>query len=116
LNRDSSTKVARIIVPVFPEPGEDPTDMVASASFRPLVAALQGPRSHDERLVEQLNSRALSSGKRKVHVRRDEDRQIVGAGGEDSEEQEHDDTDAAAESALLHFSSPHGASTIAALR
>jgi predicted helicase len=108
LNRDSSTKVARIIVPVFPEPGEDPTDMVASASFRPLVAALQGPRSHDERLVEQLNSRALSSGKRKVHVRRDEDRQIVGAGGEDS--------DAAAESALLHFSSPHGASTIAALR
>ncbi|WP_381805291.1 Helicase associated domain protein, partial [Streptomyces niveus] len=116
LNKDGSTKVARIIVPVFLEPGEDPTDMVASASFRPLVAVLQGLRSHDERLVEQLASRALTSGKRTVHVRRDEDGQIVGAGGEDDgEDQEHDDdTDAAAESALLHFSSPRDASTIAA--
>ncbi|GGU10673.1 DEAD/DEAH box helicase [Streptomyces lateritius] len=115
LNRDGTTKVARIIVPVFLEPGEDPTDMVASASFRPLVAVLQGLRSHDERLVEQLASRALSSGKRKVHVRRDEDGQIVGAGGEsDGEDQEQDNTDAAAESALLHFSSPRDASTIAA--
>ncbi|MFH9677815.1 Helicase associated domain protein [Streptomyces sp. NPDC017405] len=115
LNRDGSTKVARIIVPVFLEPNEDPTDMVASASFRPLVAVLQGLRSHDERLVEQLASRALSSGKRKVHVRRDEEGRIVGAGGEDDgEDQEQDDTDAAAESALLHFSSPRDASTIAA--
>ncbi|KAF4405922.1 DEAD/DEAH box helicase [Streptomyces lycii] len=115
LNKDDSTKVARIIVPVFLEPGEDPTDMVASASFRPLVAVLQGLRSHDERLVEQLASRALTSGKRKVHVRRDEDGRIVGAGGEgDSEDQEDDDTQAAAEAALLHFSSPRDAATIAA--
>ncbi|MEV6782838.1 Helicase associated domain protein [Streptomyces sp. NPDC051098] len=115
LNKDGSTKVARIIVPVFLEPGEDPTDMVASASFKPLVAVLQGLRSHDERLVEQLASRALTSGKRKVHVQRDENGQIIGAGGEsDGEEQEHDDTDAAAESALLHFSSPRDAATIAA--
>ncbi|MFB7632297.1 Helicase associated domain protein [Streptomyces sp. NPDC056149] len=113
LNRDGSTKVARIIVPVFLEPGEDPQDMVASASFRPLVAVLQGLRSHDERLVEQLASRALTSGKRKVHVRRDEDGRVVGAGGE-GEDQEQDDTDAAAESALLHFSSPRDAATIAA--
>lgn len=113
LNKDGSTKVARIIVPVFLEPGEDPTDMVASASFKPLVAVLQGLRSHDERLVEQLASRALTSGKRKVHVQRDEDGRIVGAGGEgDGEDQ--DDTDAAAESALLHFSSPRDAATIAA--
>lgn len=111
LNRDGTTKVARIIVPIFLEPGEDPTDMVASASFRPLVAVLQGLRSHDERLVEQLASRALTSGKRKVHVRRNEDGQIVEAGGED---QEQDDTDAAAEAALLHFSSPRDAATIAA--
>ncbi|MFE9769532.1 Helicase associated domain protein [Streptomyces sp. NPDC005808] len=111
LNKDGSTKVARIIVPVFLEPGEDPTDMVASASFRPLVAVLQGLRSHDERLVEQLASRALTSGKRRVHVRRDEEGRIIGAGGED---QEQDDTDAAAESALLHFSTPRGAATIAA--
>ncbi|MFJ3882916.1 Helicase associated domain protein [Streptomyces sp. NPDC090077] len=112
LNKDGSTKIARIIVPIFLEPGEDPTDMVASASFRPLVAVLQGLRSHDDRLVEQLASRALTSGKRKVHVRRDEDGRIVGAGGE-GEDQE-DDTDAAAESALLHFSSPRDAATIAA--
>ncbi|MEU3902156.1 Helicase associated domain protein [Streptomyces sp. NPDC029519] len=116
LNRDGSTKVARIIVPVFLEPDEDPDDMVASASFKPLVAVLQGLRSHDERLVEQLASHALTSGKRKVHVRRDEDGRIIGAGGEsDGEDQEHDeDTDAAAESALLHFSSPRDAATIAA--
>lgn len=115
LNKDGSTKVARIIVPVFLQPGEDPTDMVASASFRPLVAVLQGLRSHDERLVEQLASRALTSGKRKVHVRRDEDGRIVGAGGEgDGEDQEQDGADAAAESALLHFSSPRDPATIAA--
>ncbi|MFF7161738.1 Helicase associated domain protein [Streptomyces sp. NPDC008086] len=114
LNRDGSTKVARIIVPVFLEPGEDPTDMVASASFKPLVAVLQGLRSHDERLVEQLASRALTSGKRKVHVRRDEDGQIVGAGGEGDGEDQEDDTQAAAEAALLHFSSPRDAATIAA--
>ncbi|MEU8941693.1 Helicase associated domain protein [Streptomyces goshikiensis] len=112
LNRDGSTKVARIIVPVFLEPGEDPTDMVASASFRPLVAVLQGLRSHDERLVEQLASRALTSGQRKAHLQRDEDGRIVGAGGE-GEDQE-DGADAAAESALLHFSSPRDAATIAA--
>ncbi|MEU7723073.1 DEAD/DEAH box helicase [Streptomyces tibetensis] len=115
LNRDGSTKIARIIVPVFLDPGEDPQDMVASASFRPLVAVLQGLRSHDERLVEQLASRALTHGKRKVHIRRDAEGRIVGAGGEDGEDQEHDDgADAAAESALLHFSSPRDASTIAA--
>ncbi|WP_306324543.1 DEAD/DEAH box helicase [Streptomyces venezuelae] len=116
LNKDGSTKVARIIVPVFLEPSEDPTDMVASASFKPLVAVLQGLRSHDERLVEQLASRALTSGKRKVHVRRDEEGRITGAGGgSDGKGQEHDEaTDAAAESALLHFSSPRDAATIAA--
>ncbi|MGW9618978.1 Helicase associated domain protein [Streptomyces diastaticus] len=114
LNKDGSTKIARIIVPVFLEPGEDPTDMVASASFKPLVAVLQGLRSHDERLVEQLASRALTSGKRKVHIRRDEDGQIVGAGGEGDGEDQEDDTQAAAEAALLHFSSPRDAATIAA--
>ncbi|MEU1494832.1 Helicase associated domain protein [Streptomyces sp. NPDC005776] len=117
LNRDGTTKVARIIVPIFLEPGEDPTDMVASASFRPLVAVLQGLRSHDAHLVEQLASRALTSGQRTIHVQRDEDGRIVGAGGENDvngEGQEHDGADAAAESALLHFSSPRNAATISA--
>ncbi|MFF3653612.1 Helicase associated domain protein [Streptomyces sp. NPDC002181] len=112
LNKDGSTKIARIIVPVFLKPNEDPTDMVASASFRPLVAVLQGLRSHDDRLVEQLASRALTSGKRKTHLRRDENGQIVGTGGEN--EDQEDGTDSAAESALLHFSSPRDAATIAA--
>ncbi|MFE4539391.1 Helicase associated domain protein [Streptomyces scopuliridis] len=111
LNRDGTTKIARIIVPVFLEPGEDPRDMVASASFRPLVAVLQGLRSHDERLVEQLASRALTSGRRKAHVRRDETGQIIGAGGEGGEQE---GTGVVVESALLHFSSPRDAATIAA--
>ncbi|MFV6030664.1 Helicase associated domain protein [Streptomyces sp. NPDC056264] len=117
LNHDGSAKVARIIVPVFLEPNEDPTDMVASASFKPLVAVLQGLRSHDERLVEQLASRALTSGKRKIHIRRDEEGRIIRAGGEsegEEQEQEQEDTDAAAQSALLHFSSPRDVATIAA--
>ncbi|MGW7434074.1 Helicase associated domain protein [Streptomyces sp. NPDC054861] len=119
LNKDGTTKVARIIVPVFLEPHEDPTDMVASASYKPLVAVLQGLRSHDERLVEQLASRALTSGKRKVHVRRDEDGRIVGTGTDadgagEAGGQERDGTDAAAEAALLHFSTPRDAATIAA--
>ncbi|MFD3933017.1 Helicase associated domain protein [Streptomyces sp. NPDC058614] len=115
-NPDGTTKTARIIVPIFLEPGEDPDDMVASASFRPLVAVLQGLRSHDERLVEQLASRALTRSKqqRKVHVQRDEDGRIVGTDGEDNEDQEHDDTQAAEESALLRFSSPRDAAAIAA--
>ncbi|MFI5887676.1 Helicase associated domain protein [Streptomyces sp. NPDC051554] len=117
LNRDGSTKVARIIVPIFLEPNEDPTDMVASASFRPLVAVLQGLRCHDERLVEQLASRALTRSReqRRIHVRRHADGQIAGAEGEgDGQDQEPDDTQAAAESALLHFSTPRDAATIAA--
>ncbi|GGT85053.1 hypothetical protein GCM10010289_00760 [Streptomyces violascens] len=113
LNKDGTTKVARIIVPVFLEPGEGPKDMVASASFRPLVAVLQGLRSHDERLVEQLASRTLTGGKRKVHVRRDEDARIVGASGEGDSEDQEDGTQVAAEAALLHFSSPRYAATIA---
>ncbi len=58
--------------------------------------------------MEQLASRALTSGKRQFHVQRDEDGRIIGG-----EDQEQDDTDAA-ESALLHFSSPRDAATIAA--
>ncbi len=75
---------------------------------------IKGLRSHDERLVEQLASRALTHGQRKVHLRRDEDGRIVGAGGEVGEDQEHDDTDGAVESALLHFSYPRDAAAIAA--
>ncbi|WP_384578632.1 hypothetical protein [Streptomyces sp. NPDC059385] len=74
----------------------------------------QGLRSHDGRLVEQLASRALSSGKRKLHVGCDEDGQIVGAGGAGDGEDQQAGADAAARSALFHFSSPRDAATIAA--
>ncbi|MFD5134439.1 DEAD/DEAH box helicase [Streptomyces olindensis] len=111
-NPDGTTKTARIIVPVFLQPGEDPTDMVASASFAPLVAVLQGLRSHSERLVEQLASRALTSGQRHVHVKRDEDGRIIGTTAEGGGGQ--DEAEGPVESALLHFSTPRDAATIAA--
>ncbi|GGS95933.1 helicase [Streptomyces violaceus] len=111
-NPDGTAKTARIIVPVFLEFGEDPTDMVASASFAPLVAVLQGLRSHSERLVEQLANRALTSGQRQVHVKRDEDGRIIATTAEDAGRQ--DETEGAVESALLHFSTPRDAATIAA--
>ncbi|ROQ65325.1 helicase associated protein [Streptomyces sp. CEV 2-1] len=119
-NPDGTTKVARIIVPVFLEPGEDPEDMIASASYAPLVALLQGLRSHDERLVEQLASRALtqSSRERPVHVQRDADGRIIHAGpdgeGDGEGEVEEGGTQAVVESALLHFSTPRDPATIAA--
>ncbi|MFD4711947.1 Helicase associated domain protein [Streptomyces sp. NPDC058430] len=115
-NPDGTQKTARIIVPVFLQPGEDPSDMVASASFAPLVAVLQGLRSHDERLVEQLSSRALSRQPRAKlhHLVRNEDGQIVDAGRTGGEDQERDGMQGAVESALLHFSSPRDAATIAA--
>ncbi|MFD8938561.1 Helicase associated domain protein, partial [Streptomyces sp. NPDC059578] len=117
-NPDGTTKVARIIVPIFLEAGENPGDMVASASFKPLVAVLNGLRSHDARLVEQLASRALSRRKqeKRTHVTRDADGQIVRAatGDEEDQEQQDDGSQSAVESALLHFSSPRDPATIAA--
>lgn len=120
-NPDGTTKTARIVVPVFLAPGEDPDDMVASASFAPLVAVLNGLRSHDERLVEQLASRALSRSRqeRRVHVQRYADGRVVavgetgGAGG-NAEQEGRDGTQGAVESALLHFSTPRDPATIAA--
>ncbi|WP_141743922.1 DEAD/DEAH box helicase, partial [Streptomyces sp. EN23] len=47
-------KISRIIVPVFLEPGEDPGDMMASSSYRGLVAILQGLRAHDDRVIQRM--------------------------------------------------------------
>ncbi|MFJ1804462.1 Helicase associated domain protein [Streptomyces sp. NPDC088180] len=47
-------KVSRILVPVFLAPGEDPGDMMASSSYRGLVAVLQGLRAHDDRVIERM--------------------------------------------------------------
>ncbi|MFF4551204.1 Helicase associated domain protein [Streptomyces sp. NPDC001435] len=111
---DGTTKVARIIVPVFLQPGEDPQDMVASASFRPLVAVLQGLRSHSEHLVEDLASPASTSGRRKVHVQRDADGRIIATTAGVEGEGPVDETRGGKQSALLHFSSARDAATIAA--
>ncbi|WP_143640379.1 DEAD/DEAH box helicase [Streptomyces sp. 1-11] len=113
-NLDGTTKTARIIVPVFLQPGEDPTDMIASASYTPLVAVLQALRSHSEHLTEQLANRALTRGTRKPHVRRDDDGRIItgvpaGTGPEGPEVES-----GVAESELLQFSSPRDPATIAA--
>ncbi|WP_037733396.1 DEAD/DEAH box helicase [Streptomyces megasporus] len=61
-------KVARLVVPVFLAPGEVPDDMLASASYKPLVAVLQGLRAHDERLVEQLAVASAPSRSRPASV------------------------------------------------
>ncbi|MFJ7416505.1 Helicase associated domain protein [Streptomyces sp. NPDC098077] len=49
-----NSKVSRILVPVFLEPGEDPGDMMAPPSYRGLVAVLQGLRAHDDRVIERM--------------------------------------------------------------
>ncbi|MFE6225304.1 Helicase associated domain protein [Streptomyces sp. NPDC057854] len=124
-NPDGTTKTARIIVPVFLQPGEDPTDMIASASYAPLVAVLNGLRSHSEHLVADIASRALTRREhhRTTHVHRDEDGRIIpttAPAGEDGarDGQEQDDLDGAAqtapESPLLHFATPRDPATIAA--
>ncbi|MCX5316166.1 DEAD/DEAH box helicase [Streptomyces sp. NBC_00154] len=117
-NPDGTTKVARIIVPVFLEPGEDPDDMIASASYRPLVTVLNGLRSHSEHLVEQLASQALSRQPRAKphHLVRDADGRIIGTEGEGEGEvvDQENGTRAVLESALLHFSTPRDPATIAA--
>ncbi|MDG9705887.1 DEAD/DEAH box helicase [Streptomyces sp. DH37] len=74
-------KVARLVVPVFLEPGEAPGDMLASASYKPLVAVLQGLRSHSEKLVEQLAVTSAPSRGRPVSVADPGSAHIGGEGG-----------------------------------
>ncbi|WP_338930363.1 Helicase associated domain protein [Streptomyces netropsis] len=112
-NPDGTTKTARIIIPVFLQPGEDPKDMVASASYQPLVDILQALRSHSERMVDQLASRART-GRRRIHVH-----PSPAAGPENgdmpeesSEEQQEVDR---VTSVVVNFASPRDAADIAAL-
>ncbi|MGY4920286.1 Helicase associated domain protein [Streptomyces sp. 900116325] len=118
-NPDGTVKTARIIIPVFLQPGEDPKDMVASASYQPLVDILQALRSHSERMVDQLASRALTRGEehRRIHVR---PAPAAGAeSGEDGGDREESD-EAQQEvdrvtSVVVNFASPRDAADIAAL-
>ncbi|WP_308295210.1 Helicase associated domain protein [Streptomyces sp. PSAA01] len=78
-------KVARLIVPIFLQPGEDPEDMMASASYRPLVAVLQGLRAHDDRILERMALRtSTSSGHATSVVALDPQQEDT---GEDEEEE-----------------------------
>lgn len=116
-NPDGSVKTARIIIPIFLEPGEDPKDMVASASYQPLVDILQGLRSHSERMVDQLASRALSRGteRRRLHVR-----PAPGAAGAEGGEAEAAESETQREvdrvdAVVVNFARPRDAADIAAL-
>ncbi|NYV72921.1 DEAD/DEAH box helicase [Streptomyces sp. UH6] len=115
-NPDGSVKTARIIIPVFLQPGEDPKDMVASASYQPLVDILQALRSHSERMVDQLASRALTRGaeRRRIHVR------PAPAAGPENGDMPEESGEAQQEvdrvtSVVVNFASPRDAADIAAL-
>ncbi|MEU0254753.1 Helicase associated domain protein [Streptomyces sp. NPDC006184] len=114
-NPDGRVKTARIIVPVFLQPGEDPKDMVASASYQPLVDILQALRSHSERMVDQLASRALTRGekRRRLHVR-----PAPAAGTADGDGEETSEAQQEADrvtSIVINFARPRDAADIAAL-
>ncbi|MFB8406080.1 Helicase associated domain protein [Streptomyces sp. NPDC055912] len=114
-NPDGTVKTARIIIPVFLQPGEDPKDMVASASYQPLVDILQALRSHSERVVDQLASRALTRGTehRRIHVRPAPAAGTDGGDGEEtSEAQQEVDR---VTSIVINFAQPRDAADIAAL-
>ncbi|MFG3309706.1 Helicase associated domain protein [Streptomyces wuyuanensis] len=119
-NPDGTTKTARIIIPVFLQPGEDPKDMIASASYQPLVDILQALRSHSERLVEQLASRALTRGteRRRIHVR---PAPAAGPGTQDESGDRAAETSQTQQevdrvtSIVVNFATPRDAADIAAL-
>ncbi|MFH0522343.1 Helicase associated domain protein [Streptomyces sp. M41] len=116
-NPDGRAKTARIIIPVFLQPGEDPKGMIASASYQPLVDILQALRSHSERMVDQLASRALTRGAehRRIHVH--PDRTARGAdSGADAEETDEAQQDVdRVTSVVVNFATPRDAADIAAL-
>lgn len=111
LNRDGTTKIARILVPVFLEPGEDPTDMVASASYKPLVGSSRA-------CVLMMSAWSSSSPPAPSPASAKSTSGTTRTGGSSTPHGEGEDqeagADAAAPSALLHFSNPRDAATIAA--
>ncbi|WP_461025918.1 helicase associated domain-containing protein [Streptomyces sparsus] len=117
-NPDGTTKTARIIIPVFLQPGEDPKDMVASASYQPLVDILQALRSHSERMVDQLASRAQTRAteRRRMHLRPTP----APAPGPENEDIPEESSEAQREvdrvtSVVVNFATPRDAADIAAL-
>ncbi|MGW2477749.1 Helicase associated domain protein [Streptomyces sp. NPDC001665] len=117
-NPDGSVKTARVIIPVFLQPGEDPKDMLTSASYQPLVDILQALRSHSERLVDQLASHALtrSTERRRIHVHpspttgADPENGDMPAGGSAAQQKADRVT-----AVVVNFATPRDAADIAAL-
>lgn len=118
-------KVSRILVPVFLAPGEDPGDMMASPSYRGLVAVLQGLRAHDDRVIERMALPTTTARGQITSVLAldpqqppaDQDDEGDGQGDED-EGQEDEEPDAAPGVAgistpLLRFSLPRDPEAIA---
>ncbi|MEU1167908.1 solute carrier family 23 protein, partial [Streptomyces sp. NPDC005921] len=86
-------KISRIIVPVFLEPGEDPSDMMASPSYRPLVAVLQGLRAHDARVIERLTLATTTARGQATSVVALDPVREEGDQDDDGNEHQEDDTD-----------------------
>jgi hypothetical protein len=111
-------KVARIVVPVFLTPGEDPQNMIASPSYRPLVAVLQGLRSYESAIVEhlELRSRPTGSGVPEDVLASDPHRSRGGEGaGDEAGTEEGEGSEAAGAAVpLLNFSSAKDPELIAA--
>ncbi|WP_328380498.1 Helicase associated domain protein (plasmid) [Streptomyces sp. NBC_00440] len=115
-NPDGTTKTARIIIPVFLQPEEDPKDMIASASYQPLVDILQALRSHSERMVDQLASHALTRGaeRRRIHVRPTPATGAQNGDGQEASDEAQQEVDRVT-SVVVNFASPRDAANIAAL-
>ncbi len=85
-------KVSRIIVPVFLEPGEDPGDMMASSSYRGLVAILQGLRAHDDRVIERMALPTTTArGQITSVLALDPQQQTPAAKTDDQDDEQHDE-------------------------
>ncbi|MFB7763498.1 DEAD/DEAH box helicase [Streptomyces xiamenensis] len=103
-------KIARIIVPVYLQPGEEPDSMFASRSYQPLVDLLQALRAHDSELVEQLAAPQRPSSRKTSPLVGEES--AHGA----KEDQEEDASERARQQRLfIQFSSPKDPQAIADL-
>ncbi|MEU7347972.1 Helicase associated domain protein [Streptomyces bacillaris] len=85
-------KVSRIVVPVFLEPGEDPGDMMASSSYRGLVAILQGLRAHDDRVIQRM-ALPTTTARGQITSVLALDPQAPAAKHDDQDDEQHDQDD-----------------------
>lgn len=90
-------KVSRIVVPVFLEPGEDPGDMMASSSYRGLVAILQGLRAHDDRVIERMALPTTTARGHITSVLALDPQQSPADKNDDQDDEQHGDDDAQGE-------------------